>query len=1686
MGLFKRLSNWGFGRKQQPPKVAATIRKCRFEAMEPRQMLDADPVVAGITYLEDDAGEDTTPDYFEVTFEGGSDTTQMTQFVINGDQDGSGDLSDGDMFFDVDANSPGTGQFHGFQFHAGGSQGISAGDVNFLVSDDGLTLTVTLNNFEAGDVLAFTIDVDEVERFKMDKIASGVEFEGTFFQATFVDDHFNLTPQNVAIDAQLSEGFVQPQTGGIFYDEYDQLFSAGAGISGQTLELSGDNESNQANRTAGAIDAYELTPKPVVLSGTVYHDVDHDCDQDALEQGIAGVTINLELFNEQTGQYEFVASTQTDASGNYEFGTQLNLQPGKYRLVEMQPDGYLSVGAEAGTVEGQSSGATFNDINGEPNILADINLTLGGTSAVNYDFCEVKPASISGHVWHDQDNDGIIDAGEERIANVLIRIDRTGGINASGNDPFGGAAPIFVQTDANGFYEATGLPPGTYQITEINNYPNGPNPLDGFIDGKDALGTVGNSPRGQMQNDQFNGVLLTSGESGVQYNFGELKPASISGHVSITTPEGDCVEPGSPEYRGIEGVTIQLMDSQGNLVAETTTNSNGQYEFIGLAPGTYTIVEVQPENYLDGGDHVGSHGGVLSQNDTISQINLGSGSQAVHYDFCEIEPATIKGLVWYDRNNNGVQDNGEEGIGGVRIDLLNADGSPAQILDVNGNVLPSFVFTEADGSYCFENLTAGTYSIVESQPQNYVDGKDVVGSLGGTLSNDRINQVVLLNGQNGENYNFGEIRLASIEGFVFGDTDGDCEFEPTEGDRALANVVINLFDENGDLVATTTTNNEGRYEFSGLLPGEYAVVEITPEGLINGDAHAGKINGVTVGEVSLDRISRIFLSSGDKGTQYDFCEHLPAQLSGHVWHDTNDDGVFEQGSESGINNVVIQLFDDSGALVAETTTNTDGYYEFKNLKAGTYRIVELQPGNYDDGKDSRGNIIGQLPTITPVDANDEFTQITIKGDQIGVNYDFGEILLSSISGIVHTDIDEDCVFDPVDGESGIAGVRMELINGQGVVVAVTTTDANGAYTFDGLRPGNYMVRQSQPDNYFSVGQVVGEIAAGSSVAIDGPGDASIENQIQSIAIQSGMRLVGYNFCEQEGASIHGKVFQDGPAFVTDDGNVPDNYRDLRDGVFTQGEDQGLAGVELQLWYYINPDDGFNPRPVTVADVLPGYYPHLDGLDPSTPITVTTDANGNYTFAGLKAGNYIVFETQPDNYVDSNDTVGTTTGLAFNSSGVAAQAQSGLLQQFSVNQLLDSLANIRVNSGQSSFQNNFSEVLAREEPDNPRPPQDPPQFNPLGGGPLNRPAYIGVGLAGAQPLSNVQILGGVRIFATDGLDPYTWHLSVVNAGAPRGEQSTIVEGNSIWLNASFVGEHDWTRYDMDRVRWTFTTSQDDDDDYMVDRRYTVFGNAEGIPVVGDFDGDGFDEIGVFNEGYWMIDINGNGRWDQDDMVAKLGGYDDLPVTGDWDGDGKDDIGIYGPQWDGDPEAITREPGLPDFANRPATRPKNIPPMQPEATDGARVMRLTSHGKSRADLIDHVFGYGDHDHIPVVGDWNGDGIRTIGLYRAGTWRIDLNGDGRLNEHDVQIAFGQEGDRPVVGDFNGDGVEEIGVYRNGKWIIDINNNREMDAHDRVFEMGGASDQPVAGDWDGDGKDEPGLYHSGEVVNNQFNDLN
>ncbi len=229
--------------------------------------------------------------------------------------------------------------------------------------------------------------------------------------------------------------------------------------------------------------------------------------------------------------------------------------------------------------------------------------------------------------------------------------------------------------------------------------------------------------------------------------------SSLAGNVYVDGNNNGARDQGED---GIGGVTITLrgIDNQGDSVSlSTTTQSNGSYIFTDLMPGVYRVAETQPDSFLDGKDSVGSAGGTLG-NDQIGNINLGAGVAAVNYNFGEqvITRSSIAGNVYVDANNNGVRDDGEAGIGGVKITLTGTD--------KQGHSVSQTTTTNSNGSYIFTNLVAGTYKVVETQPADFLDGKDSAGSAGGSVSNDLITNINLGSGVTAVNYNFGELAVA--------------------------------------------------------------------------------------------------------------------------------------------------------------------------------------------------------------------------------------------------------------------------------------------------------------------------------------------------------------------------------------------------------------------------------------------------------------------------------------------------------------------------------------------------------------------------------------------------------------------------------------------------------------------------------------------------------------------------------------------------------------------------------------------------------------------------------------------------------------------------------------------------------------------------------------------------------------
>lgn len=1135
------------------------------------------------------------------------------------------------------------------------------------------------------------------------------------------------------------------------------------------------------------------------------------------------------------------------------------------------------------------------------------------------------------------------------------------------------------------------------------------------------------------------------------------KPIELSGTVYVDNNLSLTQDPGEA---GIAGVSLSLfrLDS-GNTIStglSTTTDQQGRYQFglnLSLAPGTYQIRESQPAGFLS----VGAVPGLLNgqpnlgstdpgDKDVLTNIQILQGdSRGTRLDFAEAQPVQISGFVYRDNNDNGRREESETGIGEIDIQIVS--------IETIADPVSLTTQTLTDGSYRFIGLPPGRYRISESsQPIDTFDGQDSPGTVQGQTRglnsiNDQITEIRLDGNDNGIEFNFGEIEPSSLSGHVCVAMPGfDCFSSEPNSQSPLPDVKIDLVNASGSVVATTFTVADGSYYFDRLPAGVYSIVETQPADLLDGLSRTGVINGIAIGSASSGtRIEQISLGGGQQGTHYDFCELLPASIAGNVYEDSNGDRIRDP-DEVSLEGVLIEILDEQGQVLATTRTDPAGEYKFDNLLPGVYTIREQQPAGYLQGGQKAGSSGGNATL------NDIISAIALGSGAQATDYDFCEQRVASLEGIVFADLNEDCIFDS--DESPISDVRIELLDEQGNVIDSAQTDELGNYRFINLRPGIYSVREIQPTGFFQGGQM----------APEGVADTDTIDLIANVLLRSGQSVSELNFCEVPPATIAGYVFQDGAPIETEDGLPPLLLKGLRDGIRNEG-DAPIGSVVLELRTRTG-------QRLSSSRAMPGIYS-------GETIRVVTDSNGYYEFRGLRIGAYHVYEVQPDGYFDGRDTAGSIGGFAINVEDIDTDFETqNILEQLAIDPATspgsDAILMINLQAGARSIENNFSEIVVTmtplttppKNPPAPPPPTSPPPINPP---PVNGSV--------SPPYDRILVIPPFEFGRPDTPDAgysveYTWHLSVINAGEPRGHQDEkTVSRDRVASSAKLLNTSLWTVDTLDRGRWVIVSTTKNKPAKLSRDAFDILGAKQ---LAGDFNGDGRDELALFKDGEWLLDINGNGVWDQGDLWAKLGEKGDLPVVGDWDGDGKDDIGIFGPEWAGDEQALATEPGLPDPENRFISIPKNLPPRDKVAGND-RLMQRSVNGDPRSDVIDHVFRFGGDTDQPVAGDFNGDGISTLGSFNNGKWRIDVNGDGRFHDDDDSFFdFGQQGDIAVVGDFNGDGLDEVAVVRGRDLIVDSNGNGRLDATDRVFEIEGQAGQVVVGDFNGDGVDEAAFYSS------------
>ncbi len=244
-------------------------------------------------------------------------------------------------------------------------------------------------------------------------------------------------------------------------------------------------------------------------------------------------------------------------------------------------------------------------------------------------------------------------------------------------------------------------------------------------------------------------ITVVSGTNGVDNDFANLAPASLSGYVYVDANDNGAFDSGEA---GVSGATVTLTgtDDHGNAVDLTTTSaSNGAYSFANLVPGTYSLSETLQAGEFLGTDAIGSQSGTVASG-VLSNIQLGLGVNGTGNDFAVLQPASLSGYAYVDANANGAFDPGETALPGVAIALTGTN-------DL-GAAISLTTTTVADGSYSFTGLRPGSYTLSETQPTGYVAGTASVGSqASGTAQSNMLSAITLTSGTNGASNDFASL-----------------------------------------------------------------------------------------------------------------------------------------------------------------------------------------------------------------------------------------------------------------------------------------------------------------------------------------------------------------------------------------------------------------------------------------------------------------------------------------------------------------------------------------------------------------------------------------------------------------------------------------------------------------------------------------------------------------------------------------------------------------------------------------------------------------------------------------------------------------------------------------------------------------------------------------------------------------
>ncbi len=803
-----------------------------------------------------------------------------------------------------------------------------------------------------------------------------------------------------------------------------------------------------------------------------------------LEPGINGVTVNLyscvDVNGVKTPKKDVVLATDVTKNdgrddGIYKFS---NLAPGSYAIgVPRFPAGYdlvrPFVGRETKLDSNLYPATKFSSCVDLTNAYDDtIDVGLFKQSVV-----PPQLGSIGNFVWKDANKDGTQDKNETGVENVRVTLLRDG---READEPavtgIDGAyvfknlvldVPYVIKFDLPGGFTFTTQEAGVDRAVDSD-----PDVATGMT--AEIVLTAQNP-----NNDTIDAGLV---ESPTVPNKG-----SLGDRVWLDGDKNGLQDVGEV---GLKDVVVILYDAKHNAILKEQTDDNGNYLFGNLDAGEYQLGFIAPDGYAFSPKDVPSRNRLSDEVDSDADVTTGEtdlitlaqGQNDMSWDAgLHLAPAALGDFVWEDANGNGVQDQGELGVDGVKVTLYDAV-TRAEVATTTTAVGPTGRgISSHQGFYEFTNLNPGTYYLVfdpsavpgyafTSANQDKDDAKDSDAD----VATGATGIITLTPNQYDATWDAGLVKPATLGDFVWDDANQNGIQD--SGEKGIAGLAVKLYNSAGLQLGTpATTDASGKYSFTNLKPGAYQVEFTTAAGYTFSKANQGtddqKDSDV---ELSSGLTAKIALASGQTDLSWDAgmfkptITEQPASIGDFVWNDANQNGIQDAG-ETGLAGVTVKLTQCGGSVVASTVTDAAGAYKFINLAAGSYQLEFTPLTGYtfsapDQGSDDTKDSDADKTTFKTICT-------TLSAGENDLTWDAGLVKTpvitqeqpASIGDYVWNDANNDGIQNA--NEHGISGVTVELHQCGGPAIAITKSGANGLYAFDNITPGSYQIKFVLPNGY---------------------------------------------------------------------------------------------------------------------------------------------------------------------------------------------------------------------------------------------------------------------------------------------------------------------------------------------------------------------------------------------------------------------------------------------------------------------------------------------------------------------------------------------------------------------------------------------------------------------------------------------